>query len=115
MKTLFTGGAVIVSAALELPQGSVLVEDGVILEVVSGEATAEVIASADEIIDTTGRVLMPGFINAHNHLFQSMLRGLSTNRSLESSTAIWPVIPAWTPRTSNAPHSAVSRRICEAG
>jgi 5-methylthioadenosine/S-adenosylhomocysteine deaminase len=99
MRTVFTGGAVIASADRELERGHVVVENGVIVDVGEGPAPESIVASADEVVDTSERLLMPGFVNAHCHLFQSMLRGLSTNRSLESwlEHDIWPSIPLLEP------------------
>ncbi|WKB34732.1 amidohydrolase family protein [Terrilactibacillus sp. S3-3] len=33
-----------------------------------------------EIIDGTGEVMIPGTINAHNHSFQSLLRGIAADK-----------------------------------
>ena len=38
--------------------------------------------NADEIIDATGKLIMPGFINAHCHLAMSLFRGYGENKSL---------------------------------
>ncbi|MBD0860675.1 amidohydrolase family protein [Gordonia sp. zg691] len=84
MRTVFSGGAVIIDAHAEVPSGFVVVDDGVITDVGDGEATHDILSSADRTVDTTGRLVMPGFINAHCHLFQSMLRGLNkTTQCLE--------------------------------
>ncbi|MDR0841316.1 MAG: amidohydrolase [Christensenellaceae bacterium] len=39
-------------------------------------------ASATEVIDCGGRVLFPGFINTHTHLFQNLLKGLGDDMAL---------------------------------
>ncbi|MEM9623891.1 MAG: amidohydrolase family protein, partial [Pseudomonadota bacterium] len=38
--------------------------------------------SADTIIDATGKIVMPGFISGHNHLWQSAFRGLAADQEL---------------------------------
>ncbi|MGA7802649.1 MAG: amidohydrolase [Gammaproteobacteria bacterium] len=45
-----------------------------------------------------GRVLMPGLINAHTHLFQSYLRGVHDDGTLETwlSAVIWPWVEHFT-------------------
>lgn len=92
MRTLFTGGAVVVSADVEWETGFVLVEDEHIAAAQPGPPPPELMQATDTVVDTSGKAVMPGFVNAHCHLFQSMLRGISTNRSLESwlEHDIWP-------------------------
>ena len=33
--------------------------------------------SDDEVIDAKGKMVLPGFVNTHNHLYQTIMRGLS--------------------------------------
>src|SRR5437773_8781846 len=54
--------------------GFVRVKQGVIAEV--NEGSPATIANDEEIMDGTGRVLMPGLINAHTHLYQVLLRAV---------------------------------------
>jgi len=53
--------------------GYVKTRDGVIAEV--GEGTGQV-TTDDQVVDASGSVLMPGFINAHTHLYQVLLRAV---------------------------------------
>ncbi|MBP2320350.1 cytosine/adenosine deaminase-related metal-dependent hydrolase [Kibdelosporangium banguiense] len=76
MRTLITGGTVITMdpATGDLAQGDVLITDGVITEV------AERIDAPDaEIIDATGRVVMPGFVDTHRHTWQTAFRGVGAD------------------------------------
>jgi 5-methylthioadenosine/S-adenosylhomocysteine deaminase len=34
------------------------------------------------VVDATGMIVMPGFIDTHNHLWQSLIRGCGTNQDL---------------------------------
>jgi 5-methylthioadenosine/S-adenosylhomocysteine deaminase len=54
--------------------GYVRVQDGRIAEVGSGAPPA--VAAGEELIDAAGRVLMPGLVNAHTHLYQVLLRAV---------------------------------------
>lgn len=66
-------------AAAEPANVSVLIEDGFIREVGAG-----IIAEADEIIDSRRFVAVPGLVNTHHHLYQTLTRAfpLSTGRTL---------------------------------
>lgn len=63
--TLDAAGAIIENA-------SILVEGAKIIAV--GSASAE---KADRVIDAEGRIVMPGLINAHHHLYSTLARGFS--------------------------------------
>lgn len=39
-------------------------------------------AAGTEVIDVSGQIVLPGFIDSHRHLYQSVLRGLGINWSL---------------------------------
>ncbi|HLG72424.1 MAG TPA: amidohydrolase [Chloroflexota bacterium] len=55
-----------------LPNGFVVVEDGAILSVSPDAPEGEF----DRRINGSGKVLMPGLVNAHTHLFQTLIRGV---------------------------------------
>ncbi len=73
-------GAMILSmdpAIGDLPRGDILVQDGVIRAIgASVDAPPGAL-----VIDGTARVAMPGLVNGHIHLAQTMQRGLSTEHS----------------------------------
>lgn len=58
-------------AGTEIPGGSLLIEDGVIAWVGSG---APPDASGARTIDGRGTVALPGLVNTHHHLFQTLTR-----------------------------------------
>jgi 5-methylthioadenosine/S-adenosylhomocysteine deaminase len=55
-----------------LPNGFVTVEDGVVVSVSAKRPGGD----ADRRINGSGKVLMPGLVNAHTHLFQTLIRGV---------------------------------------
>lgn len=61
----------------ELEVGSVLVEDDIISDV-----APHIEVSDAEVIDATGMVIMPGFVDTHRHTWQSLLRGLYSDTSI---------------------------------
>lgn len=63
--------------------GTLVVSNGVIQYVGSACEAPPVPGNAD-VIDCTGRIVMPGLINAHTHLPMSLFRGLADDLPLQS-------------------------------
>jgi 8-oxoguanine deaminase len=61
-------------ARTRLPNGYVLVEDDRIVAVGSGPAPAD--TGADRRIDARGKVVLPGLVNTHHHLPQTLTRNV---------------------------------------
>ncbi len=89
MTTAIVGGTVVtVDDDFTLhDRGWVLVDGEHIVGVGTGAAP-----SADTVIDAHGCAVMPGMINAHTHLFQTLFRGLGDDKSLLDwlRDYIWP-------------------------
>lgn len=62
-----------------LPLGDVLIEDGLIKAV---GADLVNLSPATEVTDATGRIIVPGFVNAHMHTWQTGLRSIASNWTL---------------------------------
>jgi cytosine/adenosine deaminase-related metal-dependent hydrolase len=60
-----------------LPKGDVLIEDDRILAV-----QPDVSADAD-VIDASGQIVIPGFIDTHRHTWESAIRGSAPNATLD--------------------------------
>ena len=65
-----------------IANGYLFIEEDCIAFVGRGKAPDLVRNQAEEIIDATDQVVMPGLVNSHVHLFQTLIRGLSDNRPL---------------------------------
>lgn len=65
-----------------IAEGFLFLEDDLIEAVGEGEAPNSYRQTADEIIDAAGQIVMPGLINAHVHLQQSLVRGLADDRAV---------------------------------
>ena len=78
MKKLLTNGTVLTRDAAQpmVEQGAVLFEDGVIVEVGTAAALEQAHPDAERI-DAKGGIILPGFINAHHHIYSAFARGLS--------------------------------------
>jgi 5-methylthioadenosine/S-adenosylhomocysteine deaminase len=63
-----------------LKEGSILVEGDKIVEVNDEEKLKN--SKADIVIDAKHRAVLPGFVNTHTHLFQTLLRSLGDDMKL---------------------------------
>lgn len=55
-------------------------EDGKILRVGYGDPPPGI--RAEQVLDATGKMIVPGFVSAHSHLYQAVLRGLAVDKPL---------------------------------
>lgn len=81
-----------------LYDGAMAVRGGRIVEVgESGILTKKY--SASHLQDCSGKILFPGFINTHNHLFQTLLKGLGDDMALKDwlATMTFPAAAHLTP------------------
>jgi hypothetical protein len=62
----------------ELPRGDVLIERGVVSAV-----GARLDVEHAEVLDVSGHVVMPGFIDTHRHTWQTPFRGVCADWTLE--------------------------------
>jgi len=85
--------------ALDIVQGSVSVRNGRIVSV--GPEPAE---KHDTIVDAAGAYLLPGFIQTHVHLCQTLFRGYADDMPLLEwlKRRVWPMEAAHTPATLRA-------------
>jgi cytosine/adenosine deaminase-related metal-dependent hydrolase len=60
----------------KLERGDVLIEDGRIAQVVTDVATDA------QVIDASGNVVMPGFVDTHRHMWQTALRAICADWTL---------------------------------
>jgi 5-methylthioadenosine/S-adenosylhomocysteine deaminase len=78
-KTLLRGGHVLTmdSQLGDLPSADVLIEDDKITAV---QPTIEADA---EIVDCSGRIVIPGFVDTHRHTWEAAIRGCAPNSTLD--------------------------------
>jgi 5-methylthioadenosine/S-adenosylhomocysteine deaminase len=83
-RTLIRGGTVLsLDPELgDLPTGDVLIEGERILAVGPDLANGEV-----ELIDASGMIVMPGFVDSHRHIWEGLLRNIGTDVPLEGRTS----------------------------
>jgi len=76
---LITGGTVLVGPALTgaFERADVLVEDGAITAI-----GPDLDSPGAETVDATGTFVLPGFVDAHTHLWEATMRGLTSDWDL---------------------------------
>jgi len=57
----------------QIPNGGFYAEDGVITQI---GPSAELPTSADTVVDASNRIIIPGLVNTHHHLYQSLTRAV---------------------------------------
>jgi len=79
MRMLIKGGQVLSMDREigDLPKGDVLIEDDRIAAVAT-----EISADAD-VIDATGMIVIPGFVDTHRHTWEAAIRGCAPNATLD--------------------------------
>ena len=96
MSTLLLRHATVVAtlddAAREIANGAVLCRDGVIEQV---DRSDRLPATADETIDATGCVIVPGLINTHHHLFQTLTRAVPAAQEASLFGWLRALYPIW--------------------
>jgi 5-methylthioadenosine/S-adenosylhomocysteine deaminase len=60
--------------------GYLLIEGEKISTIAEGPVPLDV--RADKVIDASGKIVMPGFVSGHNHLWQSAFRGIAADKEL---------------------------------
>ncbi len=76
----------------EIAGGGIFCRDGVIAQV--GPA-AELPPTADETIDARGHVLLPGLVNTHHHLFQTLTRAVPAAQNAPLFGWLRTLYPIW--------------------
>ncbi|MFZ6643332.1 8-oxoguanine deaminase [Undibacterium sp. TC4M20W] len=76
----------------EISNGAVYIIDNVIAEV---GPSADLPHTADEVIDATDHVVMPGLINTHHHMYQSLTRVIPAAQNGELFNWLTNLYPIW--------------------
>jgi cytosine/adenosine deaminase-related metal-dependent hydrolase len=76
----------------EIPNGGLLIRDGFIEQV---GPTSELPETADEILDLTGHLLLPGLINTHHHFYQTLTRAVPAAQDANLFGWLTTLYPIW--------------------
>lgn len=94
----------------EIPGGGLYAEDGRIVAV--GRAQ-DLPASADEIIDLAGHVVLPGLVNTHHHMVQSLTRAVPAAQDGELFDWLRALYPLWAGLTPEMVETATLTAMAE--
>ena len=76
----------------EIASGGLFIRDGFIEQV--GE-TSELPTTADEILDLSGHILLPGLVNTHHHFYQTLTRVVPPAQDVNLFTWLKTLYPIW--------------------
>jgi len=83
-------------AQTELHDASLLIRDGRIERIIPGsENVDELRTQVDEVIDARRHVVVPGLINTHHHMYQSLTRAIPSVQNAELFSWLQGLYPIW--------------------
>jgi len=94
----------------EILGGALLIRDNVIEAVGSGE---ELATAADRVIDAEGMLIMPGLVNTHHHLYQTLTRALPAAQDALLFSWLKTLYPVWGELTSEAVYTSAMVGLAE--
>ncbi len=96
MSTLLVRNAEVLAtfddARREIPGGGLYIRDNVIEQV---GASDELPGAADRVLDLRGHVVLPGLINTHHHMYQSLTRAVAAAQDVEVFGWLEALYPIW--------------------
>jgi 8-oxoguanine deaminase len=93
-----------------IPGGGLYIQDKVIRQV--GPSTG-LPPTADRVIDATGMVVLPGLVNCHHHLYQSLTRALPGIQDAKLFDWLKALYPIWAGLTGEAVHVSALTTLAE--
>ena len=76
----------------EISDGGLFIRDGFIEKVAP---TSELPGEADEVLDLTGHILLPGLINTHHHFYQTLTRAVPAAQDANLFNWLKTLYPIW--------------------
>ncbi len=76
----------------EIPNGGLFIKDGFIEQV---GPTDQLPDSADEIVDLSGHIVLPGLINTHHHFYQTLTRAVPAAQNANLFNWLKTLYPIW--------------------
>jgi 8-oxoguanine deaminase len=80
------------AARREIAQGGMFVRDGFIEQVGPTDSLPQ---SADEVLDMSGRIVIPGLVNTHHHFYQTLTRAVPAAQDANLFNWLKTLYPIW--------------------
>ena len=106
MATLLVKNITALATPERIDDGAIFVRDGWIEEV---GATSDLPGAADDVVDLRGHVVLPGLVNTHHHLYQTMTRAIPGAQSVALFDWLRTLYPIWARMTPD--HVRVSTTL----
>ncbi len=97
-------------ACLRIADGGAFVRDNIIDQV---GPTSQLPDKADRVIDARGMILLPGLVNTHHHLFQTMTRAIPAAQDATLFDWLKTLYPIWARLTPEAIHTSALVGLAE--
>lgn len=83
-------------AGTEWRDASILIDgDHIVAAGPTGSLPSELLAQATQVIDASGHVVIPGLVNTHHHMYQSLTRAIPAAQDAELFTWLRTLYPIW--------------------
>jgi cytosine/adenosine deaminase-related metal-dependent hydrolase len=76
----------------EIPEGGLFIRDGFIKQV---GPSASLPKAADEVLDLSGHLLLPGLVNTHHHFYQTLTRAVPAAQDANLFNWLKTLYPIW--------------------
>jgi cytosine/adenosine deaminase-related metal-dependent hydrolase len=113
MGTLLLRNAAVVATmddGIEIPDGSIFIRDGWITDIGKTEDLPE---DADEVVDLRDHVVLPGLVNTHHHLYQTLTRAMPGAQDVTLFDWLRTLYPIWARMTPDHVRTATRLGLTE--
>ncbi len=94
----------------EIRDGGLFARDGFIEQIGSSAELPEI---ADEVLDLTGHIVLPGLINTHHHFYQTLTRAVPAAQDVNLFNWLKTLYPIWAKMTPEDIHISTQTALAE--
>jgi cytosine/adenosine deaminase-related metal-dependent hydrolase len=94
----------------EIPDGGLFIRDGFIIQ---AGPSSELPQVADEVLDLTGHILLPGLVNTHHHFYQTLTRVVPAAQNANLFNWLKTLYPIWARMTPEDIHISTQTALSE--